>query len=65
MVRRYFTVHPIEKSQDVAANLQSFLEGMKACEAHINMAHKAQKLCNDFPTRLEALIKAGGDRLKY
>ena len=64
-VRRYFRVHPDTKTADLDRNCKSFLNGMKDCEKYINEHYEILQLCGSMPARLQMLIDAKGDRLKY
>ena len=64
-VRRYFHVHPHTKNADLDTKYKSFLKGMKDCEKYINEHYEILQLCGSMPARLQMLIDAKGDRLKY
>jgi len=64
-VRRYFRVHPHTKNAGLDTNYKSFLEGMQNCEKYINEHYEVSQLCGSMPGRLQKLIEAKGDRLKY
>ena len=64
-VRRYFRVHPHTKNADLDTNYKSFLKGMRDCEKYINENYDIWQLCGSMPARLQMLIDAKGDRLKY
>ena len=45
-------------------NVKLFKKRLRQCEAHINKNYNVDGLCKAFPRRIEALIAAGGDRLR-
>ena len=45
-------------------NVKLFKKRLRQCEAHINKNYDVDGLCRAFPRRIEALIAAGGDRLR-
>ena len=44
--------------------MKLFKKRLRQCEAHINKNYDVDGLCKAFPRRIEALIAAGGDRLR-
>ena len=56
---------PYTKTADLDRNYKSFLNGMKDCEKYINEHYEILQLCGSMPARLQTLIDAKGDRLKY
>ena len=64
-VDRFFTKHPLKPSRSVADNTDFFFERMVACESHINANYDVDGLCRSLPRRVEELIQANGNRLRY
>lgn len=64
-VRRYFRVHPHTKTADLDRNYKPFLNGMKDGEKRINEHYEILQLLGSMLARLQMLIDAKGDRLKY
>ena len=64
-MRKYFYKSPVVKSEDLETNMASVLEGLKACERHMNSNYEVRSLCGSIPDRLEELKETGGDRLTH
>ena len=65
-VRKYFRKHPYRNPHKTKAqNYQAFLQCLRDAEAHINRTYDVAGLCASFPARIDDLIKARGDRLRY
>ena len=63
-VRAYFRKRPFRWVHKVEDNVKLFKKRLRKCEAHINKNYDVDGLCRAFPRRIEALIAAGGDRLR-
>ena len=63
-VRAYFRKMPFGWKPKVEDNVKLFKKRLRKCEAHINKNYNVDGLCKAFPRRIEALIAAGGDRLR-
>ena len=64
-VRGFFKKLPFKVKKKVKYNLTLFEEMIHQRELHINKTYDATGLCKAFPRRVEALIKAKGDRLRH
>ena len=64
-VRGYFKQLPFKWTPKVDDNLKLFVRRLKECERHINANYDVAGLCRKFPSRLNELIVANGDRLKH
>ena len=64
-VRAYFRKNPVQQSEDLATNRAAVLQGLAACQRHINAHYDVRGLCASMPRRLEELRQADGDRLHY
>ena len=64
-VRSWFKKHPFKWVPKVEDNLKLFHKRLKECEKYINANYDVYGLCKSFPSRIEALIKSRGDRLRH
>ena len=64
-IRKYFKRHPFHRSQGLAHNIARVKTGMSSCVEHINGHYAVEDLCSSWPRRLEELVLANGERLKY
>jgi hypothetical protein len=64
-VRRYFKSWPFTLTENAEKNYDSFLEAMKSCAHHINSNYDVEGLSKGFASRLQQLVDAKGQRLKY
>ena len=64
-VRAFFKKRPFKLVPKVQENLKRFGKLLKKCEAYINDNHDVAGLCKALPGRIDELIAAKGDRLKY
>ena len=64
-VRGFFKRRPFKVKKKVKHNLIPFAKMLRQCELHINKNYDVAGLCKAFPRRIQALIKAKGDRLRH
>ena len=64
-VRGFFKKRPFKVKKKVKHNPTLFEKMLRQCELHINKNYDVTGLCKAFPRRVEALIKAKGDRLRH
>ena len=64
-VRLFFKKHPFKSVANVRDNQKVFAKLLKQCEAHINSNYDVCALCRSFPRRINEMVAAKGDRLKY
>ena len=64
-VRGFFKKRPFKVKKKVKHNFTLFAKMLRQCELHINKKYAVTGLCKAFPRRIQALIKAKGDRLRH
>ena len=64
-VRSFFKKRPFKVKKKVKHNFTLFAKMLHQCELHINKNYDVAGLCKAFPRRIQALIKAKGDRLRH
>ena len=64
-VRGFFKRRPFKVKKKVKYNFTLFAKMLRRCELHINKNYDVTGLCKAFPRRIQALIKAKGDRLRH
>ena len=64
-VRGFFKRRPFKVKKKVNHNVTIFAKMLRHCELHINKNYDVAGLCTAFPKRIQALIKAKGERLRH
>ena len=64
-IRKYFKKYPFRRAAGLEENVRRMKTCMAACVEHINRAYNVEELSSAWPRRLQELVAAEGERLKY
>ena len=64
-IRKFFKRHPFHRSKGLEHNLARVKTLMATCVEHINGQYDVEALCSAWPRRLEEVVLANGERMKY
>ena len=64
-IRKYVKKHPFRRAADLGRNVERVKSLMGECIRHIHKEHDVHGLSSAWPRRLEELVAAEGERLKY